>query len=557
MDSNLLKEIIEAEVIITDYLHDSQNIFESLSWIFDFRRILLQPDKLQLVTDLLYANLSELDDFQIIGMESAAIPLVTSLIHRAHLEGKNVNGLYIRKSRKKTGRYKLIEGEPNTNPVVIVDDLINTGSSIIKQVQLLKKLNLPIVQILTIVQFRSNSEYNFLTTDLKLSSLFSLKEFGLSLDKKRGYVAEPALINWSVKSESSSSFISAQKSTPAVKDGVIFHGAEDRTFRATQSKTGVGLWSYKCGRSTAGKSILSAAAINDQTVYFGSYDGRIHALDIETGSPRWVKLLCDTIGSSPVTAPDINKLFIGLEFSGQGNKGGLAAISLDTGEVMWKFELSAYTHATPLYIKEHQQVLIGGNEGVLYSFDANTGELQWKFETIGGSLYVGGGFGAGDIKLAPVFDQDTDNVGVSSMDGYVYVIKRKTGVLVFKTTPSHPDTTVAIGIWSQPLFTDTSIIYGGLDKLVYSFDKKTGKLLWCIETQGRIFASPIIHNTNIYIGSNDGGLYQISEKDGTVLRKYQFPDRIVCPLVLNDTDGSQAFVLTGDTTLHAITLKHD
>jgi outer membrane protein assembly factor BamB/orotate phosphoribosyltransferase len=557
MSIDTLKRIIKDEVIVTNYRHDCQNVFEKNSWIFDFRKIILKPDSLELVTKLLYSQLSKLDNYQIVGMESAAIPLVTSLLQKAHQEGKSVNGLYIRKSRKKTGRYKLIEGEPNSNPAVLIDDLINTGSSIIKQIQILKELKIPIEQILTIVQFRSNSEYNFLIDNLKLSSLFFLKEFELSLDKKLGYVAEPALINWSVKSVSSSPFISAQKSTPAVKDGIIFHGAEDRTFRATQSKTGVGLWSYKCGRSTAGKSILSAAAINDQTVYFGSYDGRIHALDIETGSPRWVKLLCDSIGSSPVTAPEINKLFIGLEFSGQGNKGGVAAISLDTGEVMWKFELSAYTHATPLYIKEHQQVLIGGNEGVLYSFDANTGELQWKFETIGGSLYVGGGFGAGDIKLAPVFDQDTDNVGFSSMDGYVYVIKRKTGVLVFKTTPSHPDTTVAIGIWSQPLFTDTSIIYGGLDKLVYSFDKKTGKLLWCVETQGRIFASPVVHNTNIYIGSNDGGLYQISEKDGIILRKYQFPDRIVCPLALNDTNSSQAFVLTGDTTLHAITLKHD
>jgi len=557
MDTDTLRKIIQDEVIVTNHLHDIQNIFESPTWLFDFRKIILKPDHLKLVTDLLYAKISTLDNYQIVGMESAAIPLVTSLLLKARQEGKSVNGLYIRKSRKKTGRYNLIEGDANTNPVVIVDDLINTGSSIIKQIQILTELQVPILQVLTIVQFRDYTDYTFLHDNLSLTSLFLLADFELTLKNGQKYPVEPAMINWVVHPIVSSPFVSAQKSTPVVKDGVVFYGAEDRVFRAIQSSTGAELWSYTCGRSTGGKSILSAAAIDQDTVYFGSYDGRVQALDTHSGRPYWVTQICDSVGSSPALAPAIGRLFIGLEFSGQENKGGIAALDLVTGEQIWKYAFPSYTHATPLYIQAYNQVLIGGNEGLLYSFDAISGELQWKFETAGGAQYVGGGFGQGDIKLAPVYDAETDQVGFSSMDGHVYVIERQTGVFVFKTVPSHPDSTVSIGVWAQPLFTATSIIYGGLDKLVYSFDKKTGTLLWCTETQGRIFASPVVHNDCVYIGSNDGGLYQIDEKSGVVIHKYQFSDRVVCPLVLDDANSTQAFVLTGETTLYAVTLKHD
>ena len=105
MDTDTLRKIIQDEVIVTNHLHDIQNIFESPTWLFDFRKIILKPDHLKLVTDLLYAKISTLDNYQIVGMESAAIPLVTSLLLKARQEGKSVNGLYIRKSRKKTGRY--------------------------------------------------------------------------------------------------------------------------------------------------------------------------------------------------------------------------------------------------------------------------------------------------------------------------------------------------------------------------------------------------------------------------------------------------------------------
>ena len=557
MDRNTLKQIILDKVIVTNHLHDSQNVFESPSWIFDFRNIILAPDTLQKITNALYEKIADLDNYQIVGMESAAIPLVTSLLLKAHQEGKTVNGLYIRKSRKKTGRYKLIEGESNTNPVVVVDDLINTGSSIIKQIQILKEIQAPVQQVLTVVQFRDTPDYTFLTKDVYLTSLFSLTDFGLTLANNQKHIVQPVHINWKLEAEANSPFISAQKSTPVVKNGVVFYGAEDRTFRAVQAATGALVWSYKCGRTTNGKSILSAAAIGDDTVFFGSYDGRVQALDIQTGQPRWVQQVCDSVGSSPAVASSIGKLFIGLEFSEQADKGGIAALDITTGDLLWKKKFSAYTHATPLYIHEHNQVVIGGNEGLLYAFDATSGELQWKFETIGGARYVAGGFGQGDIKLAPVYDLETDQIGFSSMDGYVYVLERNTGKLVFTTTPSHSDTTVPVGIWGQPLFTATSIIYGGLDKLIYSFDKKTGKLLWCTETQGRIFASPVARDGFVYLGSNDGGLYQLNEKDGAILYKYQFPDRVVCPLIFDEVAGAQAFVLTGRTTLFAVTLNHD
>lgn len=551
-----LRDLINRSVIVRDYQSDSQNSFERSGWIFDFRSILLNPEHLLLVTEVLYRKIADLDNIQIAGMESAAIPLVTSLVLRAHADGKNVNGLYIRKSQKKTGLYKTIEGTINDNPVVIVDDLINSGSSVAKQILLLEQAGLTVTHVLGIVLFQSPAKYSFVNESLQLLSVFSLQEFNLSVKSsaKSTKLISKYQINWQYRPAQHSPFIVVQKSTPVINGNTIYFGAEDRVFRALDAATGALLWSYTCGRSTGGKSILSAACVHDEVVYFGSYDGRLQALCAKTGRVVWVKIMADSIGSSPVLAVEKNVLYIGLEFAGLSEHGGIAAVDLTTGAIKWKQRFPAFTHATPLYVAEHNQVFIGGNEGIVYALHADTGEIIWKFKTEGGQFYVAGGFSQGDIKLAPVYDRESDQLAVSSMDGHVYVLERASGALRYRTSPVNSDISVPIGIWAQPVFSDDYIIYAGLDKIVYCFDKMTGELIWRFETYGRIFATPVVKNTFVYIGSNDGCLYKLHLTTGACVARYQFWDRLVCPVVFDKDIDNQVYLLTGSTSLLSVTL---
>lgn len=90
-----------------------------------------------------YASLLILDDivqkvkmgdekefFQLCGLETASIPFMTAIQGAALKFGLSINAFSIRKERKPSGLFHLVDGLPTEAPVIILDDLINSGRSI-------------------------------------------------------------------------------------------------------------------------------------------------------------------------------------------------------------------------------------------------------------------------------------------------------------------------------------------------------------------------------------------------------------------------------------------
>jgi len=137
-EEQILKKIIEEKVFTTK---TQQKIIspgggEDL-WLLDFRSVLLRPDVLNLVSDIFWEKMGHQHPFQVGGMESASIPFITAVVLNGARRGLQVNGFYIRKSRKKEGLMKIVEGDLNDDKVVLLDDLINSGRSFIKQVEVI------------------------------------------------------------------------------------------------------------------------------------------------------------------------------------------------------------------------------------------------------------------------------------------------------------------------------------------------------------------------------------------------------------------------------------
>src|SRR3989344_9584575 len=109
-----LKEIIKRDVFVTK--HD-QKIISShggdSKWLFDFRRILLKSECLNLVAEIFWQRFKSQYPFQIGGQETAAIPLISAIVMKGWELGMPGNGFYLRKSRKKDGLQKVVEGALN------------------------------------------------------------------------------------------------------------------------------------------------------------------------------------------------------------------------------------------------------------------------------------------------------------------------------------------------------------------------------------------------------------------------------------------------------------
>ncbi|MBI2048197.1 MAG: PQQ-binding-like beta-propeller repeat protein [Parcubacteria group bacterium] len=523
-----LKKIIQEKVFMPK---DKQMIVSrrgmALNWIFDFRKIVLVSEYIDLIAEIFWEKHKHTYPFQVCGLEVAAIPLVTAIVMKGVQKKMPVNGFFIRKSRKKHGLMEMIEGKINNEKIIIVDDLVNSGKSIMRQIAVLEGSGGIVSEVFTLLRFRESEYYNFLKKQkIQLRSLFTPPDFGIDFVKheQEKFLGNVFKIKWYFKSENPNYFYVVPKSAPTLDNDKLYFGSDDGYLWALNQKDGSVAWKYRVGLGVKGKNIFSSPAIHDDIIYFGAYDGNVYALDTSTGKRRWVFMEADWVGSSPALAPDLGLLFIGLEFGLWGKKGGIAALDLKTGEKKWEHITSEYTHCSPAYSNQKGLVAIGSNDSALYLHDAKTGKPLWKFQT------------EGEIKGSLVFDEKQNTVIFGNFEGKLYIVDVETGKEIFSYQAE-------FGIYSTPVIYKNNVIFSALDKCVYSVNLDTKTLNWKFMTSGRIFASPEIIEDKIYIGSNDGRLYEIDPETGELTGFFQATERITNRVVYNE-DTRYFFLLT-------------
>ena len=95
-------------------------------WQFYLRQALLDPVCLSVICDDFwhkYGAMHACTPFQIAGVESASLPLLSALVMHAARFDVCLNAFSIRKQPKSYGRRNVIEGRPSELPVLLVDDL--------------------------------------------------------------------------------------------------------------------------------------------------------------------------------------------------------------------------------------------------------------------------------------------------------------------------------------------------------------------------------------------------------------------------------------------------
>jgi outer membrane protein assembly factor BamB len=481
------------------------------AWIFDFRTVALEPAWLDRYSNIFWELFENRLPFQVGGMETAAIPLVSAIVMKGRERGTPVSGFYIRKSRDRDGLLKRIEGTLTDNPVILVDDIINSGGSFEKQLKVLEAEGKTVSDIFTILAFRERGAYAFATDrGIRVRWLFTLEDFGLPLEKAtvRDMPEDRLTVEWKFSAGDPGFEWVVQKSAPVVDDRRVYFGTDKGTFYALEQTSGDIAWQLVVDKHPVGKGISSCATLYNGVIYFGAYDGCVYAVDAATGTMRWKYDDADWIGSSPALAPELGLLFVGLEFGLWRKQGGIAALDMQTGKRTWQDRTPALTHGSPRYIEQEDLVVIGSNDGVVYAYDARSGERRWTYQT------------GHDVKTRPDYDNVRRIVLVPSMDSHLYALSAADG------QPRWGFQTGA-GIYSNPLVDGNRVLIASLDKSLYSLDLDSGKPIARFDTSGRIFASPVLADGSLWIGSNDGKLYELDPVTLDFRGSHQFSDRIV------------------------------
>ncbi len=142
------------------------------------------------------------------------------------------------------------------------------------------------------------------------------------------------------------------EATPLVHNGVIYISTGWSHVHALDARTGEQLWHYDtqvpkshliktcCGAVNRGVALWQGDAESELQVFFGTLDGRLVALDANTGTANWiVQTTPDNSNYSVTGAPRVVKgmVIIGNGGGELGVRGYITAYDSATGEQLWRF----------------------------------------------------------------------------------------------------------------------------------------------------------------------------------------------------------------------------
>ena len=508
-------------------------------WLIDLRRVFMDARSLDAAAELFWQECASRMPFQVGGMETAAIPFLSAIIMKSLLRGTPVNGFILRKERKTYGTGSSIEGALTGAPIVIVDDVLNSGASMEKARVVLEQENKTIAFAYVLIDYESpQGKLWYQRRGIPVIAPFRLSEFGLSIEKPEPGPLATFHNRWRFASPDPNFFHRVPKSFPATDGKRVYFGSDSGVFWCLDARDGSVAWNFTVN-ARGHKNLWSSPALHDGRVYFGSYDGNVYCLDAVTGAEVWRFTEADWVGSSPALAPEVGHLFIGLEFALEGKRGSIAALKLENGEKVWEHMTKRYTHASPAYWQERQLVACGSNDNEMFLFDAPTGVMRWRFET------RGGGGEKGSVRHAPAFDRKRGHLLTGCADGWIYIIDVGTGKEVWSVKTDNT-------IYTVPLVVEDKAYIGSTDKYLYVLDLENRAVKTKIFAGSKIFGPPRLLQGRIYFGACNGIVYEIDPVTDDLTGTHQLPDAITNALSYNATTGD-FYALTYVNELFAFT----
>ena len=328
-------------------------------------------------------------------------------------------------------------------------------------------------------------------------------------------------------------------SSPAVLGQTVYVGSGDGHLYALDRSTGTRKWAFD-----AHNPIFSSPAVGGGAVYFGTRDGELFAVDAATGKQRWTfttgRLMAwpwgHESGDVYTSSPAFDQ---GTVFFGAGD-GRVYAVNGATGKEKWHAQTEGRVRASPAV--DASRVYVGSADGRVYAFDRATGAAKWKFETEGVKLNSGDfGFDRRTVQSSPAVVNGT--VFVGARDGWIYAIDAENGKEKWRF-----DHKVS-WINTSPAVVDGVVYAGSSDaQFVQALDAATGKELWRTKT-GVTWSSPAVAGTVIYVGDGAGRVNAIDRKSGNLLWSFRTASTVYSSPT---PSGDLVFVGSTDAGVYAL-----
>jgi orotate phosphoribosyltransferase len=156
-------------------------------YYYDIKNVEFHPKGIHLLGELLLREVAKYGAKSVGGMEMGAVPLATAIELTSTMNSrysKGLNAFCIRKGAKQYGLEKKIEGNM-VSPVVIVDDVLTSGTSTMDAIDAVTKEGISPKAVVFVVDRQEEGTPNLLKqNNIKYSSLFKHSDFRSFIEEK-------------------------------------------------------------------------------------------------------------------------------------------------------------------------------------------------------------------------------------------------------------------------------------------------------------------------------------------------------------------------------------
>ncbi|KAK2835854.1 hypothetical protein Q5P01_016338 [Channa striata] len=286
-------------------------------------------------------------------------------------------------------------------------------------------------------------------------------------------------------------------------------------------------WSSDTGRCVDASPVLLVQAGTDQgsnvistRVFIGSHSHRMQALDMETGSLLWERVLGDRIEASAAVSLCGTLVITGCY------DGCVYFLSTASGETWWMFETGDAVKSSPAVDPLTGLVIVGSHDGHVYALNPKVRQCVWKRHCGGGAVFS-----------SPCIHPSHRRLYVASLGGHLLCLNPTFFGHTVKTSR----------FFSSPNCLSDHVVIGSVDGNICCFSN-TGKLVWQFLTNGPVFSSPCVtpDQQRVLCGSHDGRLYCLNCADGSLVWTFQTSGKVYSsPFVFDGSSMGVRGILVG------------
>ena len=282
------------------------------------------------------------------------------------------------------------------------------------------------------------------------------------------------------------------EASPIVVGDSVFIASNDSGMQAFDLQTGKPKWTYKID-----KNIVATAAYFDGLVFVGDVSGTLHALEAVTGEKKWTFDTQGTIDNSPNIDVQTKRVIIGSQF------GSLYSLDAVSGKLVWEYVTDDQIRCFPSISDRY--CFVAGCDSYLHVINLDTGKSEHRIPL------------ESQTGLTPLLSGDFAFVGTEGNEFLAIDWKQEKVLWRFP---------MGRGVHAPAAHRDGIVIFGGMDRVIYALDTKTGEERWKYTTKGRIEGGAVIVGNKVYVPSNDSSLYVLDFQSGNRIESIELTGKL-------------------------------